>query len=113
MSVEQEARVNAILQENVVVINRIRDNLLNGHLNLNVDLMSRFRNNIIAVSGWCVLPSEQSTLSHFNSSRLGSLPITMPPLPVQISPAVMDEDGTQSSSTSLTEVDKKPDVNSK
>lgn len=49
---EQETHVNAVLQENVLIINRMRDNLLNGSLNDNVELMMRFRTNITAVLNW-------------------------------------------------------------
>ena len=69
---EQETHVNAVLQENVLIINRMRDNLLNGSLNDNVELMMRFRTNITAVLNW-----------------LTTLPPQMPQMPVQINCALM------------------------
>ena len=66
--------MRGMLSENVQIITSMRENLLNGLLNNNIDLMERFDKNITDIS-----------------SHLAAFPITMPPLQVQVNKALINQ----------------------
>jgi hypothetical protein len=47
-----EAAANQLLEENVQVINIMRENLVTGKVSHNIELMARFQNNISTILKW-------------------------------------------------------------
>eukprot|EP01119_Soliformovum_irregulare_P007352 TRINITY_DN1975_c0_g1_i1.p1 TRINITY_DN1975_c0_g1~~TRINITY_DN1975_c0_g1_i1.p1 ORF type:complete len:140 (-),score=29.18 TRINITY_DN1975_c0_g1_i1:98-517(-) len=67
---EHEDRTNQLLDENLQVINIMRENLVTGKVNENVELMIRFRNNILLVLRMISLISG-------NGRKMAPLPIKL------------------------------------
>lgn len=72
VSLEQDQLVQSILGQNLMIINTMRDNLLNGRLDSNRQLADQFRENISKTIQW-----------------LNRLPAQLPPLPVQINATIL------------------------
>lgn len=49
---DQETYINSLLSNNCLIIAKIRENLLKGDINNNLELIGQFRNNIIQVLTW-------------------------------------------------------------
>ncbi|KAL3661671.1 hypothetical protein V7S43_013430 [Phytophthora oleae] len=71
----EEARLAALLQENVLAINTMRTNLLNGKADENRTQMLKFRDNCETVL-----------------SALGDICTSIPPLPLQLDTSLLEED---------------------
>jgi len=67
---EQENFINNLLSHNCLIIAKIRENLLKGDINNNLELISQFRNNIIQVLT-CM-------------SKMPGIMSQMPPIPVKL-----------------------------
>ncbi|RLN65907.1 hypothetical protein BBJ29_008518 [Phytophthora kernoviae] len=81
----EEARLAALLQDNVLAINTMRTNLLNGKADENRTQMIKFRDNC------------QTVLS-----SLGDICTSIPPLPLQLDTSLVGEDNNSSTSNSNT-----------
>ncbi|KAE8909238.1 hypothetical protein PF005_g22509 [Phytophthora fragariae] len=89
----EEARLAALLQDNVLAINTMRTNLLNGKADENRAQMIKFRDNC------------QTVLS-----ALGDISTSIPPLPLQLDTSLLDEDndGNNNSSNNTTSSKNQP-----
>ncbi|KAG7383211.1 hypothetical protein PHYPSEUDO_003945 [Phytophthora pseudosyringae] len=79
----EEARLAALLQDNVLAINTMRTNLLNGRADENRTQMLKFRDNCETVL-----------------SALGDICTSIPPLPLQLDTSLLEEDNGDSSNNS-------------
>lgn len=86
----EEARLAALLQDNVLAINTMRTNLLNGKADENRVQMLKFRENCETVL-----------------SALGDICTSIPPLPLQLDTSLLEEDNDDSKTNSNNNSSKK------
>ncbi|KAF1793355.1 hypothetical protein GQ600_20803 [Phytophthora cactorum] len=86
----EEARLAALLQDNVLAINTMRTNLLNGKADENRAQMQKFRENCETVL-----------------SALGGICTSIPPLPLQLDTSLLEEDNDDSKTNSNSSSSKK------
>jgi len=85
---EHETKTNQLLDENLQVINVMRENLVNGKINENIELMIRFQSNI-------------STVLKMLAVLSGTSSAQMPPLPVKLNTSLFPANSLQPNQNTL------------
>mmetsp|Transcript_35251 Transcript_35251/g.56994 ORF Transcript_35251/g.56994 Transcript_35251/m.56994 type:complete len:128 (-) Transcript_35251:17-400(-) len=70
---EQEAKTNQQLDENVALLQQIKTNMMTGNIKENINLMARFRSNVLTIMQWMTLMP--------GTNQLPPLPVQPLPLP--------------------------------